>query len=72
MSNSPVYEDTRRKVAEARERRLAKLVVENAALRKALATARDWMLCDSEFGDPEDFKRDLTAVDAVLGASVSA
>lgn len=44
--------------------------VDTAALRSALALARNWMLCDSDFGDPEDFKRDLTIVDAALGVSL--
>lgn len=66
MSLSPAYQETHRKVAAARERRLVDLVAENKRLRRALRTARDWMQCDEEFGDPEGFKFDIAVVDEVL------
>lgn len=47
---------------------IVKAMNNHEALVRALRTATNWMLCDNEFGDPEQFKTDLAEIKALLGA----
>lgn len=45
--------------------------IDSAAMKDlvaALRTAKNWMLCDNEFGDPEQFKVDLAKIDTILAS----